>query len=128
MKPTLSTLALIVANLVPLAGVFLMGWDAAIIVLLYWTENLVIGFYNTLKIALVKVSDPPVGHLGKLFAIPFFWLHFGGFCGMHGLFLLVIFKRGSECFNFLDFKRRRHILHRLFTTLLQGVDMFFHFT
>lgn len=95
MGPNVSIIALAVANLVPLAGVLVMGWDAAIIVLLYWTENLVIGLYNTLKIALVHVSDPPVGHVGKLFAIPFFWLHFGGFCGMHGLFLLAIFKIGT---------------------------------
>lgn len=91
-----STLALVTANLVPLAGVVFVGWDASIIVLLYWTENLIIGFYNSLKITFVKVSDPPVGHIFKIFPILFFWLHFGGFCGMHGLFLIYFFKIGTS--------------------------------
>lgn len=94
-KIDLSVAALIVANLVPLAGVLLFGWDAAVIVLLYWTENLVIGFYTVLKMALARV-DSPAGHLGKLFAIPFFCLHFGGFCAVHGFFLLVFFKVGGQ--------------------------------
>jgi len=94
-KMTLSVAALTVANIVPLAGVVLSGWDARVIVLLYWTENLVIGFYSILKIALAKV-DRPAAHLGKLFAIPFFCLHFGGFCAVHGIFLLAFFKVGGE--------------------------------
>ena len=87
-------LALAGANLVPLLGVLLLDWDAAVIVLLYWTENVVIGFYNILRMALVKV-DSPVLHLGKLLTIPFFCLHFGGFCALHGLFLLVFFNLGN---------------------------------
>lgn len=93
-KINLSVAALTAANLVPLAGVLLYGWDAAVIVLLYWTENLVIGFYTVLKMALVRV-DRPAHHLGKLLAIPFFCVHFGGFCAVHGLFLLAFFKVGG---------------------------------
>lgn len=72
----------------------MFGWDAAFIVFLYWTENLVIGFYNILKITLLK-SEHPAGHLGKLLAIPFSSLHFGGFCAVHGFFLLTFFKIGG---------------------------------
>jgi len=93
-KPSLSVLALLGANLVPLLGVLVLDWDAAVIVLLYWTENVVIGFYNILRMTFVKV-DSPVLHLGKLFTIPFFCLHFGGFCALHGLFLLVFFNLGN---------------------------------
>lgn len=92
---SLPSLALVAANLVPLAGVVFIGWDASIIILLYWTENLIIGFYNSLKIVFVQVSDPPVAHFFKIFPIFFFWLHFGGFCGMHGLFIIVFFKIGT---------------------------------
>ena len=63
-KPSLSVLSLVGANLVPLLGVLLLDWDAAVIVLLYWTENVVIGFYNILRTTLVKV-DSPVFHLRK---------------------------------------------------------------
>lgn len=91
---TLSLLALVAVNLVPLVGVFVFGWDAAVIVLLYWTENLVIGAYNILRLALVR-TPAPLLHVGKLFAIPFFALHFGGFCAVHGLFLMAFFKLGG---------------------------------
>ena len=87
--PTLSLVALTIANLAPLVGVFALGWDASVIVLLYWAENLVIGAYNILKIALVRTGSR-LGVLGKAGAIPFFCLHFGAFCAVHGLFLLLL--------------------------------------
>jgi hypothetical protein len=93
-KFDLSLLALTAANVSPLAGVFFLGWDAATIVLLYWTENLILGFYNILKMVLVRAT-PPAAHLGKLFDIPFFCLHYGGFCAGHGFFLLIFFKLGG---------------------------------
>ena len=44
-----SALALVVANLMPLAGVLALNWNVTPIMVFYWTENLVIGFYNVLK-------------------------------------------------------------------------------
>jgi hypothetical protein len=91
---SLPLIALLAANAIPLAGVVFLGWDAFSILLLYWAENLVIGFYNVLKMAFVKV-DHPREHLGKLLFIPFFCVHFGGFTAAHGLFILLIFKKES---------------------------------
>jgi hypothetical protein len=93
-KDHLSRLALIGANLIPFAGVFLFGWDVTFIVLLYWIENLIVGFYNILKMAALKMSQA-VGNTQKLFLIPFFCVHYGGFCAVHGLFLTVFFKIGA---------------------------------
>ena len=93
-RPSLSITALTVANLVPLFGVILLGWDAAAIVLLYWIENLIIGFFNILRMILVKVKSTAKQFM-KLFYIPFFCVHFGGFCAVHGLFLISFFKIGS---------------------------------
>lgn len=90
-------LALTAANLVPLFGAFFLGWEAFDIVLLYWAENLAVGFYNILKIAFVQVSRP-IEHLGKLFLIPFFAVHYGGFTAGHGFFILMLFKKGEEPF------------------------------
>jgi hypothetical protein len=87
-------ISLLLANTIPLWGVLFLGWDAFSIVLLYWAENLIIGFYNILKIAFVKVPRFP-GHLAKLFFIPFFIIHYGGFMGVHGIFILFLFKRGQ---------------------------------
>ena len=94
-KPSLSIKALTVANLIPLLGVFLLDWDAAAVVLLYWIENLIIGFFNIFRMILVKVEST-AGQFQKLFMIPFFCVHFGGFCAVHGFFLLAFFKIGSS--------------------------------
>jgi len=91
----LSVLGLIAANVLPVFGVLYFKWDAFAIVLLYWAENLVIGFYNILKMALAKVAHP-IEHLGKLFLIPFFVVHFGGFAAVHGLFILLLFGKGQS--------------------------------
>ena len=89
-KDNLSLLALIGANLIPLGGVFFFGWGVTFIVLLYWIENLIAGFYNILKIAILK-TDQATDNLQKLFIIPFFCVHYGGFCAGHGFFLTVFF-------------------------------------
>jgi hypothetical protein len=93
-KPSFSILALIAANLAPLFGILFFGWDAAAIVLLYWIENLIIGAYNILMMILVKVKSQSA-QFKKLFIIPFFCVHFGGFCAVHGFFLMAFFKLGD---------------------------------
>lgn len=91
----IALITLIATNLLPLFGVLFFGWDAFYLVLFYWSENLAVGFYTILKIALVKVPHP-IEHLGKLFVIPFFTIHYGGFVGVHGLFILAMFKRSAD--------------------------------
>ncbi len=88
-------LALLAANMIPLAGVIFFRWDVSVIVLLYWAENLAVGFYNVLKMAFAKVGHP-IEHLGKLFMIPFFIVHYGGFTAVHGFFILAIFSKGEQ--------------------------------
>ncbi len=88
-------LALLAANVIPLVGVLFLNWSAVYIVLLYWAENLAVGFYNVLKMAFAKVSHP-IEHLGKLFLIPFFIVHYGGFTAVHGFFVLAMFSKGEQ--------------------------------
>ena len=83
--PDIPVASLLIANAMPVWGVLFVGWDAFYIVLLYWTENIVVGFYNVLKIVFAGVSQP-AAHLGKLFLIPFFIVHYGGFTAVHGFF------------------------------------------
>jgi hypothetical protein len=92
-----SGLLLILSNLIPIYGVFYQGWDAFWIVLLYWSENLMLGFYNVLRMAFVRVSNP-VENLGKLFMIPFFIFHYGAFYGGHGLFIMAMFRKDPGSF------------------------------
>lgn len=79
----LPQLALLLANLLPLFGVLWLGWDVGSIVVLYWVENLIVGAYTVLRML-------TVGKLGALPRIAFFCLHYGGFCAIHGLFVLKL--------------------------------------
>lgn len=97
--PRLPLISLLAANAVPLFGVLFLKWDAFNIVLLYWAENLAVGFYNVLKMVFVKVKEPKE-HLGKLFMIPFFIVHFSGFTGIHGVFVLTMFGKSDG--HFMD--------------------------
>jgi hypothetical protein len=87
-------ISLIAANAIPVWGVLFLGWDAFYIVLLYWTENLAVGFYNVLKMVFAGASRS-AGPPNKLFLIPFFIIHYGGFTAVHGFFVLAIFHKGE---------------------------------
>jgi len=82
-----TTLALLAANLIPLVGVLAFGWELAHVMLLYWAESAVIGFYTALKLcAVAKLMAAAV--------VPFFVGHFGGFMAAHFVFLYGFFLRG----------------------------------
>jgi Family of unknown function (DUF6498) len=85
--PLGSVLALIAANLLPLAGVLFGGWKLQEVIVLFWAESAVIGFYTLLKMAVV-------GKWWALFAGAFFAGHFGGFMAIHFLFIYEMFVRG----------------------------------
>ena len=91
----LPVITLLAANAIPLFGVLFLNWDAFYVVLLYWTENIVIGFYNVLKMIFAAVPHP-IAHLGKLFLIPFFIVHYGGFTAVHGFFVLALFHKDGQ--------------------------------
>jgi hypothetical protein len=82
-----SGLALIAANLIPLAGVLFFGWSLANVMVLFWAESAVIGFYTILKLAVV-------GGVWSVFSILFFTAHFGGFMALHLGFIYALFVRG----------------------------------
>ncbi|MBU1693902.1 MAG: hypothetical protein KJ726_10075 [Verrucomicrobia bacterium] len=81
-------IALIAANAVPLVGVLFLGWKVFPVVLLFWMENVIIGVLNVLKIMLAKPTEPPAM---KLFLVPFFCVHYGMFCFVHGFFVVTLF-------------------------------------
>lgn len=111
-KGLLSVLALIAANLYPLAGVLFWNWDPTAILMLYWMENLVFGFFTILKMAVVpnvvpfeaaqsgfgrssSSSDKKV-HIVETNAqirhraIGAFCGSYGFFCFVHGLFVVML--------------------------------------
>jgi hypothetical protein len=86
---------LILANLVPLAGVLWFGWDLVTLVAVYWAENGVVGVFAVGRI-LTAARDSPAGSddaagshgvAARLVLVPFFVLHYGTFWVVHGIFV-----------------------------------------
>jgi len=85
--PLASMLVLIGVNLIPLFFVLFGEWTLAEVVVLFWAESAVIGFYTLLKIAVVAKWWAPFPGL-------FFLGHFGGFMAIHFMFIYLMFVRG----------------------------------
>jgi len=83
-------LAVLVINLIPAACVLFFGWSALALLLLYWAENVVIGLVNVLRMGVAGVREGVGGVLTSLFLIPFFIVHYGGFCAGHLVFILLV--------------------------------------
>ena len=72
-----SVASLIAANLVPLFGTLFLGWTSGDVLIVYWVETAVIGFYTILRM-------PVAWGWFALFSVPFFIVHFGVFLGIAG--------------------------------------------
>jgi len=86
--------SLILANLIPLAGVLFFDWDLFTILVLYWLENGVIGCYTLFKILMAR--QPNEGSTRSLLAqkggmVPFFIVHYGLFWLVHGVLVTLLF-------------------------------------
>lgn len=75
-------------DLMPIIAVIVFGWGATPLVALYWLENLVIGVFTILRM-LGTIAANAANLFGALFVVPFFTVHYGGFCYGHGVFLAV---------------------------------------
>lgn len=93
-------LSLLTANGITLVLAMVLGWRLGEVVLLYWVENLVIGVFAAARILTASGSllgqagtgDKLATHGIKLFLLPFFCIHYFGFCLGHGFFLTFLFS------------------------------------
>jgi len=83
-----SVKALLAANLLPILGVAFLGWEIRAILLIYWCESAVIGFYNAMKML-------KRGGLGAVPFTAFFIVHYGLFMLVHLVFVIVLTQRES---------------------------------
>lgn len=90
-----SVIALVLANLVPVFGVFYFHWEVFPLMFLFWSENVIVGVFNVLKM-LVAYPDQPVAWILKIFVIPFFCVHYGMFTFVHGIFVVALFGGGLQ--------------------------------
>lgn len=93
-----SGLILFAANLLPLIAVWKHNWTCYDLLVLYWTETILIGVINIFRMIIVNPQgSTPAFHLLKIAYIPFFAGHFGMFCVGIGLGMQVLF--GEENFE-----------------------------
>ena len=90
-----SVIALVLANLVPVFGVLFLHWEVFPLMFLFWSENVIIGVLNVLKM-LTANPESPISWAGKLFVIPFFCVHYGMFTFIHGIFVIGLFGGGFK--------------------------------
>ena len=99
-----SVVSLLVANLFPLYGVLFLGWNVFLILLVFWLENVTIGAFNVLRMLAAAPRDG-ASWAKKVFLVPFFCVHYGGFCAAHGVFVVAFFggfMRGDGTFRDLE--------------------------
>lgn len=89
-KLDLSTVFLIVSNLIPLFGAIYLGWNVGAIIVLYWLENVVIGIFNV-----IKIMSLPAHRAAKIGSSTFFSVHYGIFTLVHGVFVFTMFEGAS---------------------------------
>lgn len=80
---------MIVTNLIPLLGNLFFGWSIGDIVLLYWCETAIIGFYSILKLPYALGWEAWI-------AMPFFIVHFGFFLGVAGFIALALYVAAEQ--------------------------------
>ena len=92
------------AAFAPLVGVFVWGWSAREVVLIYWAENVIIGFWQLIKMLVVTLKkgegNGEKSIFGAVFLMGFFSIHYGGFCAVHGVFALSLTGGGDVDMSF----------------------------
>lgn len=88
-----AALILLAANAVPIAGVLWWRWDAFLLLVLYWMETAVIGFWTLWLIGQLfeRVIGPYSEGRSVAGMIGFITVHAGVFMGVHFVFLWSLF-------------------------------------
>jgi len=121
----LSVAVLVISNLIPFIGAVAWGWRLSDVMVLYWAESAVIGFYNVLKIGVI-------GKWAGLFVGLFFLGHFGGFMAVHFLFVYSLFVSGPHATGEVPLSEVAMLFYSLWPALLamfvsHGVSFFANF-
>lgn len=96
----LPVVSIIIANIIPLAGVIFFQWSYFNIFFLYWLETIIIGFYGFIKTRMAKgkenVSNNPAPYLKDLKEKNFFRLILAYLAGIL-IFGIFIFENFCNC-------------------------------
>ena len=87
-----SVIALVLANLVLIFGVVFLHWEVfSKTQFLFWSENVVVGAFNVLKMLTANPTSPLSWIGRRVFIVPFFCVHYGMFTYIHGIFVVELF-------------------------------------
>jgi hypothetical protein len=86
------------AYLVPVFGVLVLHWEVFPLMFLFWSENVVVGAFNVLKM-LANQPASPFNWIVKFFLIPFFCVHYGMFTYVHGVLVVAFFGGNPKNMN-----------------------------
>lgn len=111
LAPQIKLTPIIALNLVPLFCVYAFDWQVFEVILIYWAETLVIGFFSMLLMVFTSVYKTGLfsGLLIAAFPAIFFTIHFGGFTMGHGIFVGLLFgeevlkDRGFPVFGMVSY-------------------------
>jgi hypothetical protein len=91
--------AALLFNLIPIIGVIAWGWSVFALIFLYWAENVLIGVRTFFAMA---ASGSARGDAGAGLGLGlFFALHYGLFCFVHGMFVILLFGPRPEGQDFV---------------------------
>lgn len=104
--------AAILAASVVAVGVLWLDWSAFFVLALYWMENAVIGVANVMRLLSVGFAPTPaedgaaigpaprIAHaIASIAIVPFFCLHYGLFCLVHGVFVVHLFAGDQDAID-----------------------------
>lgn len=91
----LPLVALVAFNLLSLAIALWMGWEPAMILFLYWAENVVIALWQVPRFFLADSgrADGRYKPLNRMFVCLFFLAHYGIFTLVHGSLVFEFFLK-----------------------------------
>lgn len=89
----------LVDDIIPLFGLIFLGWNPAIILPLYWVENIAVGYYTYKKLMLPDIAESginissgsgPKRPAQRTELANFFLMHYGIFTLVHGVFAFTV--------------------------------------
>lgn len=95
-RPAWRLIGVLAVNLIPVFGVVFWGWSAGLLMLAYWLENVVIGVFNGARIVASAAASGAAGLASLIVLLPFYTVHYGMFCAVHGVFVFAMFGQGLE--------------------------------
>lgn len=123
-------LGIVVFNFLPIFGVLFWGWKSFDLIFLYWLENVIIGIAVLLRFA-IKPYKQALELLVLCFVVPFFIVHYGMFCTVHGVFVMSLFAdsqyQSNDLFNiYAQLPAILQANHLLYAALsLVGLQIFY---